>query len=143
MIPRMCTSFKFGLFSYIYMGSSSEIVKAPVTPSKKRTRTTPPSPGTPEFVSLPAVSLVCVFIVAVYLVLGSSVVGVSRMRLWLGVPLKVPLLDQYSEPKLPLFSFVLLTSAFHRPTSEGHPKYVFTLQFFCWQAIYFGHYSTL
>jgi hypothetical protein len=35
---------------------SSEIVKAPVTPSKKYTRTTPPAPGTPEFDSLPAVS---------------------------------------------------------------------------------------
>ena len=44
---------------------SSETVKAPVTPSKKRTRTGPrsPTPGTPEFDSLPAVSLAYAFII--------------------------------------------------------------------------------
>ena len=109
---------------------SSEIVEAPVTPSKKRTRTTPPSPGTPEFVSLPAVSLTCVFTIIVYLAMGSSIVGANGMRLWPGAPLKVPLSDQYSELKLPLPSFMFPTSVFHRPISEGRPKYVFTLNFF-------------
>jgi hypothetical protein len=51
--------------------STSNIVEAPVTPLKKRTKTTPPSPGTPEFDLLPAVSFTYAFIVLVtYLILG-------------------------------------------------------------------------
>jgi hypothetical protein len=64
------------------MHYSSEVVKAPVTPSKKRARVTPPSPGTPEFDSLPAVLLTCVFItiLILYLVQGLSVLGADWMR---------------------------------------------------------------
>lgn len=55
------------MISYVLKFCSSETVKAPVTPSKKRSR---PSPGTPEFDLLPAVSLTYAFIILVpYLVL--------------------------------------------------------------------------
>ena len=43
---------------------SSEIIEPPVTPSNKRFKKTPPSPGTPEFDLLPPVSLAYVFFFA-------------------------------------------------------------------------------
>jgi len=49
------------------------------------------------------------------------------MQPWLQVPLPSV---QYSELKLPFFSFSFLTSFFLRPASEGRPKYVFALSFF-------------
>jgi hypothetical protein len=66
---------------YVYMCYSSEIIKAPVTPSKKRTKTSPPSPGTPEFDLLPAVSLPYAFVILIlFFVLGLSIKGVNWMR---------------------------------------------------------------
>lgn len=73
----------------------SEVVKAPVTPSKKRTRTTLPSPGSPEFDSLPAVSLKYAFIIPIlYFVLGLSVEGANWIQQRPQVPLQVPLSDR-------------------------------------------------
>jgi hypothetical protein len=40
---------------------SSEIIEPPVTPSNKRFKKTPPSPGTPDFDLLPPVSLAYIF----------------------------------------------------------------------------------
>ena len=69
----------------------------------------------PEFESLPAISLLYVFIVLIpYPVLDLvSVKGVNWKQLWLQVPL-LPLLVQYSELKLRLsfFLFVVLMSVF-------------------------------
>lgn len=55
MTHLICTFFESRLFSCLYICYSSEIVEAPVTPSKKFTKTTPPSPGMLEFNLLPAV----------------------------------------------------------------------------------------
>ena len=121
MIRLMCKFFKSRSFSCAYSSYFSETVKAPVTPSKKRNR---PSPGTPEFDLLPAVSLTYVFIVlALYSVLGLYLKGANWKQRRLRVPL-LPLSVQYCELKLRLssFLFVVLTSVFSRPVHEGRPK---------------------